>query len=259
MCAKQTDDWMALTMVASAGTSDHEGLFVGLAGFYERCRVVPDRITYAPQPVRVRQYSAKHMKAAGEDPRTQTLSISSERSNRAGELGLYVRDDAKARDYERRWTGMMLSAELGNEALVEAAKLLARSFRLLSGGMMLCASWDDASCEVMSASDLERGDATIVKRIRWDNAHWRDSHGALRRLYPLTIIGPELWAKLPPMPRFDPMPTVEEFGTCKLLRAWPTLCGPRDPEFLRGTRALRTWLWPYTIQNPADHVDNDPR
>jgi hypothetical protein len=42
------------------------------------------------------------------------------------------------------------------------------------------------------------------------------------------------------------------------MRAWPTLCEPRDPAFLRANRELRAWLWPYTIQNPADHVDQDP-
>jgi hypothetical protein len=44
-----------------------------------------------------------------------------------------------------------------------------------------------------------------------------------------------------------------------VLTAWPTLCEPRDPDFLRATRELRRWLWPFTIQNPADHVDNDPQ
>jgi hypothetical protein len=87
---------------------------------------------------------------------------------------------------------------------------------------------------------------------------WRKARTKLVRLYPITLIGPEIWAQLPPMPAFDPMPTVESLGECKVLTAWPTLCGPRDPAFLRGTRALRAWLWPYTIQNPADHVDNDP-
>jgi hypothetical protein len=86
----------------------------------------------------------------------------------------------------------------------------------------------------------------------------RRAQTRLRRLYPITIIGPALWAELPPMPRFDPMPTIEDFGDAKLLRAWPTLCEPRDPAFLRANRELRAWLWPYTIQNPADHVDQDP-
>ena len=75
---------------------------------------------------------------------------------------------------------------------------------------------------------------------------------------PITVVGPSIWATLPPMPVFDPMPRVEDLGDCKVLTAWPTLCEPRDPAFLRGTRDLRAWLWPYTIQNPADHLDRDP-
>ena len=63
---------------------------------------------------------------------------------------------------------------------------------------------------------------------------------------------------MPPLPRLEPMPAIEDLGNCKVLTAWPELCDPRDPAFLRGTVALREWLWPYTIQNPADHIDADP-
>ena len=53
-------------------------------------------------------------------------------------------------------------------------------------------------------------------------------------------------------------PTVTDLGNCKMVTAWSVLCGARDPAFLRDTVALRAWLWPRTIQNPADHVDEDP-
>jgi hypothetical protein len=44
-------------------------------------------------------------------------------------------------------------------------------------------------------------------------------------------------------------------GNCKMLTCWPELVEPHDPAFLAGTSALRRWLWPYTIQNPADDPD----
>lgn len=75
----------------------------------------------------------------------------------------------------------------------------------------------------------------------------------LRRLYPVTIIGPTLWADLPPLPVGA---KVEAVGDCKLLHAWPELVEPRDPEFLAGTTELRRWLWPFTIQNQADTPDD---
>jgi hypothetical protein len=81
----------------------------------------------------------------------------------------------------------------------------------------------------------------------------------LRRLYPITIIGQAIWAKLPPLPEIDPMPEVTELGDCKVLKTWPTLVDPHDPQFLLGTRELRRWIWPYTIQNPADDPDTVDR
>ena len=74
----------------------------------------------------------------------------------------------------------------------------------------------------------------------------------------MTIIGPEIWSRLPPMPKVDPMPFVEEVGDCKMLTVWPDLVEPHDPAFLAGTVELRRWLWPFTIQNPADAVDPLP-
>ena len=108
------------------------------------------------------------------------------------------------------------------------------------------------------ASLVAVGGVSDSARIDFDAMHPHQALQHLRRLYPVTIIGPEIWAALPPLPRLDPMPTIEDLGNCKVLTAWPELCDPRDPAFLRGTVALREWLWPYTIQNPADHIDADP-
>ncbi|MBK9036207.1 MAG: hypothetical protein IPL61_34015 [Myxococcales bacterium] len=116
-----------------------------------------------------------------------------------------------------------------------------------------------AGREVFQSMDsVSEIDASTDARLHEDAMLDYLTNDRLRRLYPVTLIGPAIWAQLPPMPACDPAPTVEDLGDCKLLTVWPTLCEPRDPAFLRGTRALREWLWPFTIQNPADHVDNDP-
>jgi hypothetical protein len=110
-------------------------------------------------------------------------------------------------------------------------------------------------CSLSGAvSPLELDDVTQV-RLKYDGLHYRRSKRLLRRLYPVTIIGPELWAKLPPMPSVDQAPKVEDLGNCKMLTCWPDLVEPHDPAFLAGTAALRRWIWPYTIQNPADDPD----
>ncbi|MBV8760964.1 MAG: hypothetical protein JO257_26960 [Deltaproteobacteria bacterium] len=104
----------------------------------------------------------------------------------------------------------------------------------------------------VSAWDLDdatRGRLKVDQRL---DHHFKTT---LRRLYPITIIGAELWRPLPPVPAVDPMPRVEAIGDCKLIHAWPTLVEPRDPEFLAGTIELRRWLWPHTIQNPADAIE----
>lgn len=100
--------------------------------------------------------------------------------------------------------------------------------------------------------------SAVRTRTDFDAMHTTEAHQKLRRLYPVTIIGPEIWSKLPPLPRLDPAPTVTALGNCTMLTVWPTPCDPRDRAFLRGTVALRAWLWPHTIQNPIDHVDEDP-
>jgi hypothetical protein len=48
-----------------------------------------------------------------------------------------------------------------------------------------------------------------VKRLGEDEMSRRRAHHKLRRLYPVTIIGPDIWSQLPPMPAFDSMPTID--------------------------------------------------
>ncbi|MEZ4402413.1 MAG: hypothetical protein R3B06_20480 [Kofleriaceae bacterium] len=143
-------------------------------------------------------------------------------------------------------------------ALERLVALLHRHFGLLSANVAGHSRHTDAEKEAVRQGVAGTWPPEVVDRIAWDAMKWRRARTKLIRLSPITIIGPAIWATLPPMPAFDPMPRVTDLGDCKVLTAWPTLCEPRDPAFLRATRDLRAWLWPFTIQNPADHVDNDP-
>jgi hypothetical protein len=40
-----------------------------------------------------------------------------------------------------------------------------------------------------------------------------------------------------------------------MLTCCTELIEPHDPAFLADTAALRRWIWPHTIQNPADDPD----
>jgi hypothetical protein len=266
MSVKLPDGWVGLTAVVRRSVADHREFVAGLMAFYEELGAKPRRMTYHPPKVGVYVVTPKRMKAFAEELRAKFLVIGSHDQDRdqgvAGDGQFYIKDDENdpaGAEFERRWSGAFAHSSLNITAFRTLARLLEERFGLISAGMMFQVRRADVGREALMATG-DRDDCTpgVVERTDWDAGKWRKSHTALRRLYPVTIIGPEIWSRLPPMPVFDPMPTIEDFGDCKLMTAWPTLCSPRDPDFLRGTRALREWLWPYTIQNPADHIDNDP-
>lgn len=129
------------------------------------------------------------------------------------------------------------------------------SYAVLHGGVIHAATRLHAGAE----ANLAGGggvDAEVDRRIQFDAMHTPEAQTKLRRLYPVTIIGPDLWATLPPLPTADPPLVVRDLADCKMVTAWPTLTDPHDLAFLLGTRDLRRWLWPYTIQNPADDPAN---
>jgi hypothetical protein len=121
-------------------------------------------------------------------------------------------------------------------------------YPVVHGGAARVPSWSHAVAE---ARLIQNGsiDWATNDRVGYDS---RPDLGPARRLYPVTIFGPALWTSLPPLPAIDPMPKVEDLGDCKMLTCWPELVAPHDPAFLAGTRELRQWLWPHTIQNPMD-------
>lgn len=74
-----------------------------------------------------------------------------------------------------------------------------------------------------------------------------------RRLYPLTLLGPKLASQVSAEgARAAGALAVEEINGSLLIDAFPKIVETWDPEFLKATAELRRWLWPHTIQNPAD-------
>jgi hypothetical protein len=258
MSVKLPDGWLGLAAVVRHDVDDLGGLVADLRSFYDDLGVQPNWLTHSSRRGRPWAFQEKRLLELSGDRTIWRLYLSSKDDNPAGSCYLHLRDDPKITEFERRWSGVFIHESLGVGPLRTIAALLERRFGLVQAGMMRQRRRPDMEREAVEGGNRAEADPSIVERIEWDAWNWRLSHTRLRRLYPVTIIGSEMWAQLPPMPAFEPVPTIEDLGTCKLLQAWPTLCEPRDPAFLRGTRALREWLWPYTIQNPADHVDNDP-
>lgn len=259
MSVKLPDGWLGLTAVVRHDVDDLDGLFSEILSYYERLGARPDWLSHSAHKGRPFAFKDKRLLGLAGQAAVRRLYLTSKSDdNPAGTCQLYVRDDPAITEFERRWSGLFIHASLGVEPLRTIAALLDRRFGLVQAGIMRHGRRPDTEREVVEGGNRAEADPQIVERIEWDAWKWRLSHTKLRRLYPVTIIGQEIWSQLPPMPAFEPAPTIEDLGTCKVLTAWPTVCEPRDPAFLRGTRALREWLWPCTIQNPADHVDNDP-
>ena len=227
--------------------------------------VTPDRITFLQRPVKTWVAKKGKLVALARNEATRSLTLWRQRTKAnqdTTDIRAYLRDAEDAdpsyvhREVYLVWTTPLASIDAPLREFLEA---MAANYPLAQGAAASLPSMDAAAREVLSTiGDRRLVPPAVLERLHEDALSWRQFPHKLRRLYPVTIVGPAIWQALPPMPRFDPMPTVEDLGDCKLLTAWPTLCDPRDPVFLRGTRELRAWLWPYTIQNPADHVDQDP-
>jgi len=170
-------------------------------------------------------------------------------------LSVFLRDRHDANERDRRHL-YVLTEDLPTSTAPPWAFLdaVAREYPVAHGGALWTPSREDAVAEACLVTTSTYMTKERCNRIYGDSMH-ADTRNQLRRLYPVTIIGPEIWARLPPLPAVDPMPTVTDLGDCKVLTAWPTLVDCHDPQFLLGTRELRRWLWPHTIQNPADDPD----
>ena len=74
-----------------------------------------------------------------------------------------------------------------------------------------------------------------------------------RRLYSLTLLGPKLASQVSAEEaRAAGALAVEEIHGSLLIEAYPSIVETWDPQFLKSTVDLRKWIWPHTIQNPAD-------
>ena len=246
---------VCLSMIAQRVPDDREAFREATRRLVEQLPFQKPRVMWSAKKTTSRVYKAKTLGEAFADPLTWGLSIYDERP--LWNVDLHFRAPEPGYRYERRWqTVIGTVAEV--PAMLAFAQEVGRLMGVISGSVSGQANYWHALQEGTLVAVDGRVDPEIDRRLGEDAMLKRRAQTRLRRLYPITIIGPALWAELPPMPRFDPMPTIEDFGDAKLVRAWPTLCEPRDPAFLRANRELRAWLWPYTIQNPADHVDHDP-
>ncbi len=259
-----TDRALGVSFIPLDQPSDQGAVADEVVRFFEDSGLRPEEIVvWRRDGVSRRAYSAKAVRAVALDPSVREISIWPPEWRYGSELHCYLRThDPAAPEFEVRYVTLttdrlpLIMGEPVWRLLASIVALYPISHGCVGGYRSMAHA--SRECSLSGAVSAELLDPATRSRLEEDDLCTNIAKRKLRRLYPITIIGPDIWAQLPPMPDVSPAPTVEDLGNCKLLTAWPTLCEPRDPDFLRGTRALREWLWPYTIQNPADHVDNDP-
>ncbi|MEZ4363314.1 MAG: hypothetical protein R3B48_24270 [Kofleriaceae bacterium] len=130
---------------------------------------------------------------------------------------------------------------------------LARALQPVSGGLLAAPSFNQAYCEVEDSGNCQLEAPTYVERNKHDCVSASDRWTKARRLYPVTLLGPKLASQLSAADaRAAGALAAQEINGSLLIDAYPSIVETWDPEFLRATVNLRKWLWPHTIQNPAD-------
>jgi hypothetical protein len=211
---------------------------------------------------KVRKFRPKSFRDYILDEDTKMAHFGPEGSATEHSIEVFLRPDNPAKqEYETRWITLTATGLAYETPAVRT--LLARLIDLhpiVHGGIggyrsLVYAAKECSFSGAVSGIDL---DEVTRERLGEDQMLRGRFLRRVRRLYPITIVGPTLWKELPSLPALGPMPKVETVGDCKLIHAWPELVEPRDPEFLAGTTELRRWLWPFTIQNPADALEGEP-
>lgn len=141
--------------------------------------------------------------------------------------------------------------EAGREMLAQ----IAAAASPISGGVLAAPTFNQAYCEVEDSGNSAQESTSYRDRIRVDAYGASDRRTKARRLYPITLIGPKLASEVSAADaRAAGALAVKEINGSLLIDAYPTVVETWDPEFLKATVELRRWLWPHTIQNPADAI-----
>jgi hypothetical protein len=262
MNASETErDVLGVSLIAYDTPRDYAALVDAILEFYDAIERPLDWFSGLGRKSwgKIRKFRPKSFRDYILDDDTKIVDFGPEASATEHVLQCFLRPDNPSRqEFETRWvtltaTGLRFESPAVRTLLARLIDLYPIAHGFIAGFRSLkYAAKECSNSGAVTAVDI---DAMTRARLKEDQMR---SHGYLRRvrrLYPITIVGPTLWTELPPLPPVDPLPTVEAVGDCKLIHAWPELVEPRDPEFLAGTTELRRWLWPFTIQNPADAID----
>ncbi len=207
------------------------------------------------------RFSARALRKAFDDPSTREVWVWAPNVYDGMAVRCFLRcAEPVAEEFELRFV-TIVSNQVPMEmtsALRRLADAFVDQYPVVHGSIGGYRSTQYASqeCSFSGSTRVDDMDEETKQRLKTDSLDYQISKHLLRRLYPVTIIGPELWAKLPPLPQTEVPVKVEDLGNCKMLTCWHEMVEPHDPAFLAGTKELRRWIWPHTILNPADEPDS---
>jgi hypothetical protein len=260
--SKTSYDVLGLSLLASDVPSDYAALTDAILAFYDEVRRDARRLSviYRSGRGKQRAFRAKSFRETMLDEETLDVSVDVGENNvDEHKIKCFLRPrDFANQEFETRWVTLTATGlNLDDKPVRALLGSLIELYPIAHGGIAKYRSLQYAAKECSwsgSVSGPDLGEATY-ERLREDQMLSGRLLRKLRRLYPVTIVGPNLWSELPPLPTVEPTPRVDDVGNCKLIMACPELVEPRDPAFLAGTVELRRWLWPFTVQNKYDAVD----
>ena len=126
----------------------------------------------------------------------------------------------------------------------------------ISGGVIAAASLLDAKNEVsselesMAFEKITAAEALFTARLHRDRPEL--AWDKLRRLYPITLLGPRFASPAHAELLRAAGARVDPVRNSLIVEAYPSVIPAWDPEYLAATIELRRVLWPLTFQNLAD-------
>jgi hypothetical protein len=265
MSASETKrDVLGLSLIALDTPRDYGALVDAILEFYDAIERPLDWFSGLGRKSwgKIRKFRPKSFRDYILDDDTKMVHFGPEESATEHSIEVFLRpDNPSKQEFVQRWVTLTATGLAFDSPAVRT--LLARLidlYPIAQGFIAAFRSLKYAAKECSNSGAVSGVDLDEVTRARLKEDQMLSGRflRRVRRLYPITIVGPTLWTELPPTPAVDPTPRVEAVGDCKLIHAWPALVEPRAPEFLAGTTALRRWLWPFTIQNPADALEGEP-
>jgi hypothetical protein len=144
-------------------------------------------------------------------------------------------------------------------------QLAARHTVPISGGVLAAADLRNAKGEITqnleysSNEVLKPGQILFKDRMRQEpGVHHLKTK--LRRVYPITLLGPRLASQVEVSALQEAGATkIESINGSIIFDATPSLIEAWSPEFLAATTALRRLLWPISTQSPVDDPDAKPK